>query len=58
MEYVIKGKITGKNPVKFELKTNAESESHARTLAIVALGAKQGIKKSHIQINEVTKAKQ
>ena len=57
MEYIVKGEINGKKGTKFEVKTTAESEQHAIDTIIVKIGAKQGIRKNKIKINEVIAAK-
>ncbi len=56
MKYIIRGVIKKHIPTVFEINVEAESERHARTLALIKLGSKQKLKKNSINIQEVKPA--
>lgn len=51
MKFAVTGRIGGK--AHFNLELEAESERHARALAVVRMGSAQGISKSNIIIDSV-----
>ncbi len=57
MEFVIEGKIVkNKNDItEFKKQIKAESENHAKELIFSFFGSKNGLKRSMIKINSVTK---
>jgi ribosomal protein L20A (L18A) len=59
MKFLIEGTAGRKNPRQFKIEIEAKSEKHARELALIKLGATNGVRKEQIDIIklEVSKGK-
>lgn len=54
MKYNISGFIK-RGHAAFSMEISAENEAHAKGIALIKLGSKQGLKKSEIEISNIKK---
>jgi ribosomal protein L20A (L18A) len=54
MKFTVAGRI--RRSTQFSIEVEAESEKHARAMALMKLGSRQGISKNNIVIESIDKA--
>ena len=54
MKFTVAGRI--RRSTQFSIEVEAESEKHARAMALMKLGSTQGISKNNIVIESIDKA--
>ena len=54
MKFTVAGRI--RRSTQFSIEVEAESEEHARAMALMKLGSSQGISKNNIVIESIDKA--
>ena len=54
MKFTVAGRI--RRSTQFSIEVEAESEEHAKAMALMKLGSRQGISKNNIVIESIDKA--